>query len=397
MHKYRCGFKKKAIKVFKSFYDDIKADHDEYILEQYRYNEYDKFESFLSTYDGIVKIPVTIVKNKVYLASKILYGNHYIRFFIYDMYNVSQDNLMDDLDDMNKFNKTFKNKYPLVSFSRIEPLSKDVKSYINAYYSIIKYHDFIYNIFGRIGLYNDSYDLVSFVNINMTNAFWYDLYMFFGNSKDDPNLLPFTSVDVCCHELTHGLCEQLLNLKYEGESGALDESIADIFGTFVEFYINNPNDVPDWEVGEGPAGGKGIRSFKEPLIFDQPDVYKGKYWLPTHNFKDDYGGVHTNSSIINFFCYLTVNGKQNYINSNGVKIITSKYVDKFTFKDFISILFNMIVQQQIPSECSFREFGRIFIKSSKQLHYSTSVTDYIKYILGYIGIDPDGKDINICM
>jgi Zn-dependent metalloprotease len=50
--------------------------------------------------------------------------------------------------------------------------------------------------------------------------------------------------------MTHGVTSRTAGLIYSGESGGLNESTSDVFGTMVEWYANNANDVPDYVIGE---------------------------------------------------------------------------------------------------------------------------------------------------
>ena len=61
---------------------------------------------------------------------------------------------------------------------------------------------------------------------------------------------PLISLDVAGHEMSHGVTENSAGLTYSGESGGLNESTSDIFGTLVEFYANNANDPGDYLIGE---------------------------------------------------------------------------------------------------------------------------------------------------
>ena len=49
--------------------------------------------------------------------------------------------------------------------------------------------------------------------------------------------------------MTHGVTSRTAALTYSGESGGLNESNSDIFGTMVEFYANNPNNPGEYEIG----------------------------------------------------------------------------------------------------------------------------------------------------
>src|SRR5581483_3532633 len=79
------------------------------------------------------------------------------------------------------------------------------------------------------------------------NAFWDGTQMVYGDG-DGQVFRPLSGgVDVVGHELTHAVTERTAGLIYENESGAINESMSDVFGTLIEFY-NNKN--PDWAIGE---------------------------------------------------------------------------------------------------------------------------------------------------
>jgi len=151
------------------------------------------------------------------------------------------------------------------------------------------------------------------------NAFWNGEQMVYGDGDED---LPasdrifnrFTiSIDVIGHELTHGVTQFEAKLVYLGQSGALNESMSDVFGSLVKQYqLNQTADQADWIIGEGllteNVNGVGIRSMKAPgTAYDDPVL--GKDPQPAH-MKDyvdtlnDNGGVHINSGIPNHAFYL---------------------------------------------------------------------------------------------
>jgi Zn-dependent metalloprotease len=82
------------------------------------------------------------------------------------------------------------------------------------------------------------------------NAFWSNscFCMTYGDGRT--TFFPLVSVDVAGHEMSHGVMSTEANLTYSGESGGLNESNSDIFGTLVEFFVNSSLDVPDYWIGE---------------------------------------------------------------------------------------------------------------------------------------------------
>lgn len=128
-------------------------------------------------------------------------------------------------------------------------------------------------------------------------------------------------VDIIGHEWTHGVTAHTADLVYAGQSGALNESYSDIFGTFAEFYSGTKN----WTIGEGLANGA-IRNMKSPNLFNDPDELTDPNFAAIGlncNQNNDYCGVHTNSAILNKVAQLLVDGGEH----NG-KIITPVGIEK---------------------------------------------------------------------
>lgn len=125
-----------------------------------------------------------------------------------------------------------------------------------------------------------------------------------------------SGIDVVGHEVTHGVTEYAAGLVYQGESGALNEGISDIFGTNVKADVqgrdldNKPNWT--WVIGEGWWP---IRNMENPNQYRQPDTYGGEYWmadpLTQYNEENDWGGVHVNSGVLNYWYVLAVEGSGN--------------------------------------------------------------------------------------
>ncbi|UNL83006.1 M4 family metallopeptidase [Priestia koreensis] len=177
------------------------------------------------------------------------------------------------------------------------------------YYAGVTY-DYYKNTFGRYSYDNNNAQIKSTVHYstNYNNAFWNGYQMVYGDG-DGYTFRPLSgALDVVAHELTHAVTEYTANLTYQNESGAINESLSDIFGTLVEYYDNRN---PDWELGEdvytpGTAGDS-LRSMSNPAKYGDPDHYSKRY-----TGTQDNGGVHTNSSIINKAAYLISQGGTHY-------------------------------------------------------------------------------------
>lgn len=303
-----------------------------------------------SAYNGQVKVPVTYSNGKTLLACELKYGDKKIQFIVLDGRNKYPSQLEQNPRDI--INAINNDKYDIVNVGKVGKNNFDIKTYINAYYCIIKYHKFLYEKLNRVGVINDSVVMVSLVNVNFTNAYWSGLHMVYGNSSDS-NATALTTMDICSHELTHGLTEFTCNLEYRNESGALNEALSDIFGTYMEFYENSIEDEPDYTMGE--ESNMVIRNMANPKEYNQPWNYKGEYW---HNYNidpRDNGGVHINSGVINFLIYILINGI-NYTNDFDKQVKLNK---KYTYAEVIQVVYNIMLK--VNSTCDFTEFTQNLI------------------------------------
>jgi len=176
-------------------------------------------------------------------------------------------------------------------------------------------YDFYAQVFNRNSVDDHGLPLKSTVHfdVDYDNAFWNGQQMVYGDG-DAQYFQRFTiCLDVVAHELTHGVTQNEAQLVYQGQSGALNESISDVFGSLVKQWVNNQTaDQADWLIGAGlftpDIQGKALRSMKEPgTAYDDPNI--GKDPQPTDmahyvNTTRDYGGVHINSGIPNRAFYL---------------------------------------------------------------------------------------------
>lgn len=183
---------------------------------------------------------------------------------------------------------------------------------ISAHYNAETAWDYFKSSFNRNSINGNGGDVVSFINVaddgggGLDNAFWNGQYMFYGNGNVMYKPLA-GGLDVGGHEMTHGVVQETANLEYQGESGAMNESFADVFGTLI--------DRSDWKVGEdvvmpGQFAGGCLRDLQNPHNGGNSLADNG--WQPAHmNEKytgtGDNGGVHINSGIPNHAYYLIAN------------------------------------------------------------------------------------------
>src|SRR5262249_39066736 len=137
-----------------------------------------------------------------------------------------------------------------------------------------------WEVFKRNSIDDHGLPLIGSVHygVKYDNAFWNGQQMVFGDG-DGEIFQRFTiSIDIIGHELTHGVTGDTANLDYQGQSGALNESVSDVFGSMVKQYSANPKqtyDKADWLIGEGifmpSVHGKALRSMSAPgTAYDDP-------------------------------------------------------------------------------------------------------------------------------
>ncbi|MCY7411345.1 MAG: M4 family metallopeptidase [Chitinophagales bacterium] len=170
-------------------------------------------------------------------------------------------------------------------------------------------YDFYQTFFARNSIDGNGFKLKSYVHYgtNYVNAFWDGSRMTYGDGN--ATYKPLTTLDICGHEVSHGLTEFTSNLNYSYESGALNESFSDCMGEAMEFW-KKPS-TADWQVGEEIYAP--FRSFSNPNLYGQPDTYLGTYW---YTGGSDNGGVHTNSGVMNHWFYIVSVGEAG-TNDNG--------------------------------------------------------------------------------
>jgi Zn-dependent metalloprotease len=208
--------------------------------------------------------------------------------------------------------------------------------------------------------YGDAYD----------NAFWNGTAMTYGDGSyqggTNPkagSFAPLTSMDVCGHEIGHGVCEFTADLVYAKESGAMNEGFSDIWAASVENYVLTQidNSLPyiPWAIGEqiderdggkkpGEVGSRALRWMDSPKAAGDPDCYDGANWVPvsgvdcaTPNTANDQCGVHSNSGVLNKWYYLMVAGSGQAI-SGGLnkELIEDQLTDAGSTYEVLSIGFD---------------------------------------------------------
>ncbi len=169
------------------------------------------------------------------------------------------------------------------------------------------------------------------------NAFWFNNQMTYGDG-DGSTFTPLTTIDICGHEMTHGVTERTANLTYARESGALNESMSDIFGAMVESYADGSVTSDTWKIGEDAytpgTAGDALRRMDNPNAVGDPDHYTNRLYQGSctpSNFNDQCG-VHTNSSISNHAFYLVAAGGTNRVSGVTVPAIGTNAAERIFYR-----------------------------------------------------------------
>lgn len=140
--------------------------------------------------------------------------------------------------------------------------------------------------------------------IGDNNATWNGTYAFFGGGDGvgDGN---FASVDIVGHELTHGLVQFTAGLVYHGDSGALNESMADIFGAALEHYLGH-TDNEIWWHGEDVRTPLVVGDAQAHRVLTNPNA--DGHSLDLYSGRAARADVHYSSGIGNLAFALTARG-----------------------------------------------------------------------------------------
>jgi len=243
------------------------------------------------------------------INSYLIGSSYYLIDATKSMYNASQSSLPDDpsgaiwtLDAGNT---------PATNFNNISSASANFNNTkaVSAHFNAGIAFDYYKSTFSRNSINGSGGTIISVINVSdasgngLDNAYWNGQFMAYGNGKTVFKPLA-GGTDVAGHEMTHGVVQNTANLEYNGQSGAINESMADIFGCMM--------DRADWKLGEdivkpGFYAGGALRNLQDPhnggnSLSD--NGYQPKKMSEYYNGTQDNGGVHINSGIPNHAFYL---------------------------------------------------------------------------------------------
>ncbi|MEU5591945.1 M4 family metallopeptidase [Streptomyces sp. NPDC020298] len=260
-----------------------------------------------------------------------------------------------------------------------------VSAAADAQYGVTKTLDFYKKTFGRKGIANNSKAAQAMVHWGkkVANAFWDPTCncMLYGDGDGDMFKKPLVVLDVTGHELTHGVVEATAKLEptyvdadgnQYGEPGSLNESLADIFGSNVEFYANNAKDTPDYLVGEKLGlAQKFLRRLDHPSL----DRLEGTidYWSADTYYTE----VHAGSGVSSHAYYLLAEGSGKK-KINGVNYDSPTYngsTVKGIGRTKATAIFYRALTRYMVSTTDFHDARVATLKAAKDL-YGASSTEY---------------------
>jgi Zn-dependent metalloprotease len=258
-----------------------------------------KWEMYFSpaTQKLITKIPqfyhASIASSGTDLQGVMRNFNSYKQNGIYLLRDIS----FPDGTDTKIGNWDISDSYPYISSS--SPSSGWDQAGVSAHHNAQESYDYFLSTHNRSSYDDDGAGLIAIVNMtgeSVDNAYWSEGGMYYGAGEVFSNLA--VAKDVAAHEFVHGVVRHSSNLKYQNQSGALNESFADFFGMMV--------DRDDWYMGEELFGGNNyLRSMSNPSSKGDPEHFSSYLNLP---LDIDHGGVHANSGIQNRALYLIAEG-----------------------------------------------------------------------------------------
>lgn len=252
-----------------------------------------------------------------------------------------------------------------------EQIHSSKESKIPALQLANKAYDFFHNKFDLESYDNENAPIDVHINFGdkYNNAFWDGKRMVFGNG-DGKYFNTFLTQNVFTHEFAHAITEFKCGLKYENQSGALNEHYSDVFAVCNDHIsLRQKPSAATWVIGEGVfntklINAKGLRTFKNELAYDdkligkdpQPKHMKDYKNLPNTD-KGDWGGVHINSGIPNRAFYEFCMLAETELGDERVN---------YSWNAPLQVWFN--TYPRVKPDHTFREFALDTISVCKRIH-----------------------------
>ena len=229
-----------------------------------------------------------------------------------------------------------------------------------AYDGLGSTHRFFSEAYGRSSIDGAGLPLDATVHYgtHYDNAFWDGERMVFGDGDGEVFGRFTASLTVIGHELTHGFTQYTTNLEYRGQSGALNESLSDVFGVLVEQReLGQTAGEASWLVGAGiftpGVRGEALRSLKAPgTAYDDHLLGKDPQPATMADYVEtsaDNGGVHINSGVPNHAFYLAA------VSLGGT-----------AWEGVGQIWYDTVLGGSIPPNCDFPTFASATVRAGAE-------------------------------
>ena len=275
------------------------------------------------------------------LGAYLSNGTYYLLDASQPMYNATNSKIPTDpvgaiecLDIQNKdFTSTSSLYYVTSANNSWTPLQ------VSTQYNASTTYNYFRTTFNRNSIDNAGMSIYSVIHVTengqpMDNAYWNGAFLCFGDGNTYFKPWPGT-LDLSAHEVTHGVTQYSANMEYQYQSGALNESMSDVFGAMVE--------RKNWQLGEEIV--KNYQYFPSGALRDISNPHNGgsssndACWQPRDmneyvNTDQDNGGVHVNSSIPNYaFYYVATNQSKEKAEKIWYKALTEYMTRSSQFID----------------------------------------------------------------
>lgn len=245
-----------------------------------------------------------------------------------------------------------------------------LRSAVSAQSNMARVYDYYTSVLGRDSFDDNRAAIMMSIDYNPSgaaasgwrNAAWTGSVMVFGDAGSTQ-----AALDLVAHEYTHAVIQYINGLAYLGESGAMNESYADIMGAIIE----NKTGSARWLFAED-ASGNPYRNMADPSNYRQPEHYDSRYVdLCGCNDDDDFDYVHSNSGIMNFAAYKMMDATK----------------DQLSGEQWARVFYESLYR--LPSTAKFVDARYAVISSARANGFTTAQIATIKSAFDSVGIIAD--------
>ena len=288
--------------------------------------------------------------------------------------------MFDTVRNIRTYNTSFINQFPNLPGSTVLTYDNNWndKSSVSIHTNMSEVYDFYneklhWNSFDGEGtlIKNTIHYLEFESDESYDSAFWNGQQFVFGEGHAAEGAL-----DIVGHEFTHAVIDYkiyddvIIGLDYSGETGALNESYADIMGSIIEGKAKTSDER--WDIGED--GNETLRSMKTPLDHEQPNHYDALSDPEWSNILNKYvdrdsEGVHIFSGVFNHAVYLMMT-------DDRTSLITDQTWAKVFFKSM----------NRLTTSSNFLDARGAILSSAKGLGFTREQQNAIKDAFDEVGI-----------